>query len=463
MADVVVCGGGVVGLASAMLLARDGHEVTVLERDGGDVPTSVDEAWERWERPGVPQFRQPHVLLPGYRRIVEAELPDVFARLVDAGGTWVNFIEDLPPSITDREPRPGDDRFRFATGRRPMVEYVHASAAQDEPRVTVRRGSKVLGLVAGPRGDVPRVTGVVTEVGELRADLVVDAMGRRSPVAAWLDAVGARTPTVSSQDCGFTYYSRYFAGPQLPAMIAPLACPIGTFLILTLPGDNSTWSVTLWGPSGDRALKEFRDPEKFTKVVKACPLQAHWLDGTPTTDVLPMAGILDRYRRFVVDGHPVATGFASVGDAWACTNPSAGLGVSVGLLHAQRLRDVARVALDDPTTFAVQWDAVTEAELAPWYWNQLAVDQARLATMAANRDGGDGTLPALLPGEYEAASRAMLCDADVLRGVIESLTCLALPQEVFARPGMWDRVEAAATDGFPFPGPSRDELLRLLA
>ena len=335
MADVVVCGGGMIGLSSAMLLARDGHEVTVLERDGGEVPSSVDEAWERWQRPGVPQFRQPHVLLPGYRQVVEAELPDVFARLVDGGGTWVNFIDDLPPSVTDREPRPGDDRFRFVTGRRPMVEYIHASAAQDEPRVSVRRGSKALGLVTAANGDVPRVTGVVTEVGELSADLVVDAMGRRSPVAQWLDGMGARPPTVSSQDCGFTYYTRYFTGPQLPSLIAPLQCPIGTFSILTLPGDNSTWSVTLWAPAGDRVLKEFREPEKFARVVQACPLQAHWLDGKPITDVMANAGILDRYRRFVFDGKPVATGFAAVGDAWACTNPSAGLGISVGLLHAR--------------------------------------------------------------------------------------------------------------------------------
>jgi hypothetical protein len=43
------------------------------------------------------------------------------------------------------------------------------------------------------------------------------------------------------------------------------------------------------------------------------------LDGTPIIPVLPMAGILDRYRRFVVDDRPVITGFAVVGDAWACT------------------------------------------------------------------------------------------------------------------------------------------------
>jgi 2-polyprenyl-6-methoxyphenol hydroxylase-like FAD-dependent oxidoreductase len=462
MGDVVVCGGGIVGLTSAMLLARDGHVVTVLERDGGDLPSSVDEAWERWHRPGVPQFRQSHIMQPRYSQVLQAELPDVFTRVVDAGGTWVDF---LPEAIVERDPRPGDDRFHFITGRRPMIEYLHACAARDEPGVTVRSGTKALGLLTASHEGIPRVTGVNTNDGELHADLVIDAMGRRSPLGDWLTAAGAQPPLVSSQDCGFTYYTRYYRGSEMPVIRAPLACPIGTFLILTLPGDNLTWSITLWGPSGDSALKQLKDADKFTEVVKACPLQAHWLDGTPTTDILTMAGILDRYRRFIVDGHPVATALAAVGDAWACTNPSAGRGISVGLMHAQRLRDVVRTSLDDLDAFAAEWDDVTETELAPWYWNQLAADQARLDNMAAARDGRPGvsTSANLLPPEFELATSAMLHDTDVLRGVLESLTCLALPQEVFARPGMWDRVKAAATDPPPLPGPTRSQLLALLA
>jgi 2-polyprenyl-6-methoxyphenol hydroxylase-like FAD-dependent oxidoreductase len=466
MADVVVCGGSVIGLTAAMLLARDGHDVTVLERDPAEVPGSAAAAWETWERVGVPQFHQPHNLFPRYRKILQAELPEVFDGLVEAGGTWVDFLAGLPPFITDREPRPDDDQFRFVTGRRPMVEYVHARAAENEPRVTVRRGVKVQAFSAARgRNGAVHVDGVETDDGTLHSDLVVDAMGRRSPGVELLGRLGAAPPVVQSEDSGYTYYTQYFAGRQ-PTSLAPPVSAIGTFMVLTLYGDNSTWSVTLWAPSGDHALKEFRNPEKFAKVVRACPLHAHWLDGEAVTDVLPMAGILDRYRRFSVDGEPVATGYAAVGDAWACTNPSAGRGLSVGLMHAQCLRDVVRSSLDDARDFAVEWDAVTEAEVAPWYWNQLAADRARLAEMTAVREGRAPAVRTVfpLPPEFEQAGRAAPFDADVFRGLVETIGCLALPQEVFARPGMWERVETATPDeSFAIPGPTRDDLLSLLA
>ncbi len=62
MAAIVVCGGSVIGLATAILLAREGHEVTVLEADGAPVPADAAQAWDRWDRKGVAQFHQPHNL-----------------------------------------------------------------------------------------------------------------------------------------------------------------------------------------------------------------------------------------------------------------------------------------------------------------------------------------------------------------------------------------------------------------
>src|SRR5262249_13160040 len=75
--SVLIIGGGICGLGTALLLARDGHDVTVLERDADPLPDSPQDAWRSWERKGVAQFRQPHNFMPGLRLLLEAELPDV--------------------------------------------------------------------------------------------------------------------------------------------------------------------------------------------------------------------------------------------------------------------------------------------------------------------------------------------------------------------------------------------------
>ena len=62
MARILVLGGGICGLAAGMMLARDGHEVTLLERDAAPVPESIEDAWEQWDRDGVSQFRLAHFL-----------------------------------------------------------------------------------------------------------------------------------------------------------------------------------------------------------------------------------------------------------------------------------------------------------------------------------------------------------------------------------------------------------------
>ena len=246
----------------------------------------------------------------------------------------------------------------------------------------------------------------------------------------------------------------------MPARIGPPVSEIGTFSLLTIPGDNGTWWVTLWTSSSDAALRGLRDSGRHSAVVRACPLHAHWLDGEPLTDVLTMAGIVDRYRRFVVKGQPVVTGVAAVGDAWACTNPSAGRGMTVGLIHAQALRDVARAHLDDSATFATARDEATETRAAPFYWNQIQADRARFAEMEALRAGVEPPPPDPV---VSAIRGAMSHDPDVLRAMVETLMCLALPQDVLARPGFLDKVMAIGAEPLQIPGPDRAALLQLMA
>jgi hypothetical protein len=243
-------------------------------------------------------------------------------------------------------------------------------------------------------------------------------------------------------------------------MLGPPLVPFGSFSLLTLPGDNDTWSVTVWGAAADALLRGARHPDRFRALVEACPLHAHWLRGEPVTDVLVMASILDKQRRFVVDGDPVVVGALPVGDAWACTNPSAGRGISVGMIHAQCLRDAVRDGVDDPVALVHRFDQLTESRAAPFVREQFAADRARIAEMDAERDGR----PVPAPDPHEAAmGRGLVHDADVFRAYLEIRLCLATVEEVLARPGFGDRL-APYRDGVPpqMPGPSRAELEQLL-
>jgi len=440
----------------------------MLERDGQTVPVSVDEAWERWQRPGVAQFRQPHYLQPRARIVLEEELPDVLAALEAAGAARFDALSMMPPLITDRSPRDGDERFKTITARRPVLEQVLARTASEEPGLELHHGVAVRELLVTDYDGTPHVLGVRTESGdELRADLVVDATGRRSQLVRWLEAASTVRVPDEVEDLGFVYYTRFFRrgnGP-LPEFRAPLLTAVGTFSILVIPGDSDTWSVTLFISGDDRPLKRLRAREAWTALVAACPLHAQWLEGEPITDVVPMGGIVDRYRRFTLGNQPIVTGVAAVADAWACTNPSLGRGISLGLVHVQCLRDAVREHLGDPLQFAQAWDAVTEAELAPWYRETVEENRDRFAEIQALRNGIDRMRnPRPSPLRQRALFAAVGRDPDVFRAYLASRCCLTRLHESLADQDFAERISELARDSDPPPpmGPNRAQLLSLL-
>jgi 2-polyprenyl-6-methoxyphenol hydroxylase-like FAD-dependent oxidoreductase len=470
MAKVLILGAGICGLGAALLLARDGHDVTVLERDDHPVPDSPLNAWDGWMRKGVAQFRQPHNFMPGLRSILERELPDIQEALRQAGAARFDLVNPLPP-FADQSARAIDEKLWTYTARRPVGEWVFAKAAETEPRLTMRRGVQISGFITGSSviPGVPQVTGVRTATGdEVRADLVIDVMGRGSTSSRWLAAVGARAPYEEQADCGFTYYTRYFHG-TLPQRRGPALTPYGTISILTLPGDNDTWSVTVFAASDDTALKGLRQPDKWTKTIGSFPLHAHWLDGTPISDIAIMSGIVDRYRRFIVDGSPVATGLVSLADAWACTNPSAGRGLTVGVIHAVHLRDVLRRTLDNPLALAEQFDAVTEAEVTPWYRAQIAMDRFRFAQMNAIREGRQTPAPEEeLARQCASLFMTIAADPDLFRAGLEYVGTITPIQRILQRPDVAQRIAKAmdAMRGSPppeMPGLTRAQLVELVS
>ncbi len=466
MAEILVLGAGLNGLVTAMLLAGDGHRVTILERDHAAPGDDADSAWHQWQRPGVNQFRQLHFMLPRWRTLMQHELPAVLEQVIAFGGAHVNVFDELPPDLTGGR-RDGDERFEAVTARRPVLEAAAAAVAHRTQGVSIRRGVTVTGLVTG-RSSVaaaPHVTGVVLDGGAvLPADLVVDATGRRSPVGAMIESAGGRRPHEEREDSGFVYYARHFrsADGSRPAALGTLLQHFNSLSILTLPCDNDTWGVGFITSARDKQLRELRDTSTWQAALKLYPTVAHWGEAEPITDVQVIAGIEDRYHRFVVDGEPVVTGLVAVGDAWACTNPSLGRGASIGMLHACALRDLLRdVTPDQPEKLVRRFDEVTESTVTPLYRMTLAFDRHRLNEIAADvagetyqtSDAGWAMTKAL----YAAAQH----DPDVLRAYASVVSMLSTPQEALAAPGMVGKVLTLGANAPQYPtlGPNRAELL----
>jgi 2-polyprenyl-6-methoxyphenol hydroxylase-like FAD-dependent oxidoreductase len=462
MATMAILGAGLAGLSTAMMLTRDGHDVTVLERDPAP---PAEQPWPGWERPGVPQFRLPHYLLPRWWAELRAELPDAAAAVLAAGAARYNALAALPPDM--RGPtRQGDDRFDTVTARRPVLEAALATAAA-AAGVDVRRGVRVTGLHVERRTSRPRVTGLTTADGVIAADLVVDCSGRRSALPVWLAAAGARPPAEERADSGFVYYGRHFRSPdgRLPASVTVLNQPYESVSILTLPADHDTWSVVVTAGAKDKALRRLRDPAVWSAAIARYPAATHWAGGEPITGVDVMAGLEDRLRRFVIDGDPVATGVVAVGDAWACTNPSLGRGASFAVLHAGVLRDVVReVGVDEHDKLVRRFDDATAATMEPLYRATNAVDRHRLAEIDADIAGVPYRPADPRFAGAKALFAAALNDPDVLRAYVSIASMIATPDEVFATPALRDRILARGMSApqYPLPGPSRAELLGAL-
>ena len=68
MSDILVLGAGLNGLATAMLLARDGHQRHgPRTRPGRAAAATTESVWESWERRASTSSASSHFMLPRWR------------------------------------------------------------------------------------------------------------------------------------------------------------------------------------------------------------------------------------------------------------------------------------------------------------------------------------------------------------------------------------------------------------
>ena len=461
--DVAVLGAGVAGLSAALALARDGHRVDLVERDSvavGDPMAAPD-----WSRRGIPHFLQAHAFTARGRRELREAFPDVFDALIEAGADDI----DLRPKVRG-ELQPADVDLAILGVRRPLIEWALRRAVVAEGGVRVLSGVKVEGLVA-EAGRRPVVRGIRTTAGSLEADLVIDALGRRSPVQEWIRALGGTPMEEQSSDCGVIYYTRYYRvypgetlpdGPWLPTPRADL----GYGLFSSFPGDNGTFAGLIAIRPGDQELKVLRRAAAFDAAVALMPALWSWANpeiSAPFTDVLPMGSLQNTIRSFA-DGKPPTVGLISIGDALCHTDPVFALGLSLAIVEARLLTELLRREPADMHGVAVEFDRSIRDTLVERYRFATAVDDQRSRLWAgepidfAHRNGGAYELFTLAAG-----SAASLVDGDIFRMVVRRNYFLDPLRDLDTDIAMQERIESRFAEirsiPRPRPGPTRDELL----
>jgi 2-polyprenyl-6-methoxyphenol hydroxylase-like FAD-dependent oxidoreductase len=460
MRSITVAGAGAAGLTAALLLARQGHYVTVLERD--DFPIGAPQDAPGWNRRGIPHFLQPHAFIPRARRELREQFPDVYRALIEAGAQDVDLRRKLPGPT-----RPEDGDLQYLAVRRPVIEWALRRAVAAESRIDVRSGVPARGLAV----EAGRVTGVRTDDGAVAAEAVVDALGRRTPVPAWLAEAGIAVPPPRTNDCGVVYYSRYyrqrpdFELPDGPWFLSPRG-DVGYMAYSTFPGDNRTFGAVLAVPSGVPEWRAFRDAATYQAAVARFPALRSWVnpDGVdPITPVLPMAGLRNS---LVSHDRALVAGLFPVGDALCHTDPTFAHGLAFSIIHAAQLT----AALDRYPDLREATDAYltgTRTEIEERHTFISAMNDQRHRMWIGEpvdfaHSGGAYALFSMMAAAAVAAG-----DPEVFRafnrriGLLDSTA--VLDRDLDMRRRIEDRFAEIRATPRPALGPSRDEMVALTA
>ena len=335
-------------MALALALAKDPVDIVLFERDPPPPELDPLDAFDRWERNGVPQFRHSHIFLGRLHALLAAEHPEFLAELHEAG-VGAARIEDLvaPRHIDSFRARSDPIELCQLLARRATFEYVLRRHVERLPNVRIAV-ARVTGLISEqePAGVVVR--GVRLQDGsEHRADVTVDASGTRSKVSLWLAEQGSSVETeVSGAD--FFYFSRHYLLRKGEVMPAGSRTGVGDMRVVVFVAEERRFSIAISFASSERRMAEIaKQPEGFDFVCRQVAVLRPWLERSmPATKVLGAGSLYNSWSYWVRGGRARARGLFAIGDALLRTNPVYGQGTSLAFLEAHLLAEALRSTAD---------------------------------------------------------------------------------------------------------------------
>ncbi len=315
---IAVAGCGPAGLAAALLLARDGHGVTLFERF--DAPRPV----------GSGLMIQPTGLavlqalgLDGAIVRGGARIDRLFGRAMPSGRTVLDVrYAALGPRHAPRQAQ----AFGVGIHRAALFDALHGAVLAEG--IPIRTGHAIEGIEGGAGGRWLRVAGL-GRVGPF--DLVVDALGTGSPLPAPCGRTlpyGALWATLDWPGAGFdpaALEQRYVRASRMVGVL-PIGAGRAAFF----------WSLRVdqlgaWRAAG---LAPWKDD-----------VRALWPETAPLLDAItaPEQLTFARYAHRTVR-RPAAAGVVQIGDAWHSASPQLGQGANMALLDAYALALALREA-----------------------------------------------------------------------------------------------------------------------
>lgn len=316
--DVVVVGGRAAGASTAMLLARAGLRVAVLERSRAGSDTVSTHALMR---AGVLQLSRWEVL----PALVAAGTPPV--RSID-----FSYPDGAAAHVSLR-PSPGVDA--LYAPRRHLLDRVLVEAAA-AAGADVLHGTSVTGLLRGDDGRVlgVRTTGVDGRDVGVRAALTVGADGVGSLVAR---ETGAEVLGRGSAASAVLY--RYVSDLPVRGYVWAYGDGAAAGLIPTNAGETCVFVSTT--PERMRALRREGTAGAFARLLDAVPTVSDTVrTGGARGRIHGWRGLPGYVRR------PYGPGWALVGDAGYFRDPITTHGLTDALRDAELLSDAVLAGID---------------------------------------------------------------------------------------------------------------------